>query len=283
MTILRVITLSRFRFVLWITLCLWTNCLPAQPGSLPEPDLITDRQGLPQGFVAGIVQDRHGFIWMATHDGLCRYDGNQFNVYKEQATGNQNLPFSSVEALQSDQLGRIWITSSQKQLVRLDPPTGQFMDISRLLAGQPFATLEPKAYFADRQNRLWLSYSGAGLVCYDLIKRQYRWFRHSSNDPGSICTDYIRSVLQDKQGNIWVATEAGLERLNEKNGTFTHYGADSTNPLALPEAAVYGLYLRPTGELLLATRHYLCRLNPVTGQFRSYPLPAEGNALWGDH
>lgn len=179
-----------------MTLGLWTNYLPAQPGSLPEPDHITDRQGLPQGFVAGIVQDRHGFIWMATHDGLCRYDGNQFNVYKEQATGNQILPFSSVEALQSDQLGRIWITSSQKQLVRLDTPTGQFTDISRLLAGQPFATLEPKAYFADRQNRLWLSYSGAGLVCYDLIKINsgIRWIDRVTSGRQSVVRRSITSI-----------------------------------------------------------------------------------------
>ncbi|PSR51994.1 hypothetical protein AHMF7605_29250 [Adhaeribacter arboris] len=68
--------------LLLLGLNLWGLSTWAQLSSLPPPELITDRQGLPQGFVPGIVQDPQGFIWMATRDGLCRYDGNRFKVFR---------------------------------------------------------------------------------------------------------------------------------------------------------------------------------------------------------
>ncbi|WP_421829794.1 two-component regulator propeller domain-containing protein [Larkinella sp.] len=54
----------------------------AQPIEFPQPEVISDRQGLPQAFVSAIVQDRQGFIWMATRDGVCRYDGNRFKIFQ---------------------------------------------------------------------------------------------------------------------------------------------------------------------------------------------------------
>jgi ligand-binding sensor domain-containing protein len=68
--------------------------LYAQPSGLPPPVLIMGRQGLPQGFIAGLVQDEQGFIWMATRDGLCRYDGNRFKVFRLDCYGKTNKIFS---------------------------------------------------------------------------------------------------------------------------------------------------------------------------------------------
>ncbi|MFD1141151.1 ATP-binding protein [Larkinella insperata] len=269
---------------MWVLLRLAEQPALAQPTALPQPQLITDRQGLPQGFVPGIVQDQQGFIWMATHDGLCRYDGNRFKVFRQQTAGPSSLPFSSVEALRLDHRGRIWVTSEQKALVLFDPRTEAYIPISRQLAGLPFSQVPPVHYYADRQNRLWMTYYGLGIVCYDLTTRRYRWFRHRANDPRSLGSDRVRSVIQDQQGSIWISTEdAGLERFDEKTGYFLHYRPDSPTPLALPELGLYDLYQHPSGELLFGTHHYVCQFNPKTGRLRSYRLPAGDDPAWPEH
>ncbi|MDF7819963.1 two-component regulator propeller domain-containing protein [Runella sp. MFBS21] len=256
----------------------------AQSPGFSQPELITDRQGLPQGFVSGIIQDRQGFIWMATHDGLCRYDGNRLKIFREQIVGKSSMPFSSIASLLLDHQGRIWITSEQGKLVMFDPLTEIFTDISEQLAGLTIPHIGAQHYYPDRQNRLWMAFDGEGLVCYDLTTRRARRFRHRADQPHSIGSDRLRSVLQDQQGTIWIGTvDAGLERLDEKTEYFRHYRPNSQTPLALPEPAIFGMYQRPSGELLLGTHHYVCQFNPQTGQFWSQRLPDEDKALWGEH
>src|SRR5438552_2463258 len=81
----------------------------AQEASLPHPEIITDRQGLPQAFVPAILQDRQGFIWMATRDGLCRYDGTSFKVFQPSTNGKPGISSSSLFGLSLDQKGKIWV------------------------------------------------------------------------------------------------------------------------------------------------------------------------------
>ena len=273
----------------WLLISLLTLLylpLKAQVLDLSEPELITDRQGLPQGFVSGIVQDKQGFIWMATHDGLCRYDGNRLKVFREQqdTTGKSSMPFSSIFSLSIDHQGRIWIVSEEGELVVFDPLTEIFAHISKQLASLTVPHIGAHQYYADRQNRLWMAFDGKGLVCYDMTTRRARWFQHHADQPHSIGSNHVRSVLQDQQGRIWIGTaDAGLERLDEKTGYFQHYRPNSQTPLALPELAIFGMVQRPSGELLLGTHHYVCQFNPQTGNFQSQRLPDENKDLWDDH
>lgn len=279
-------------WLLFLFLAFLGSFVSAQSLDFPQPELFTNRQGLPQGFVSGIVQDKQGFIWMATHDGLCRYDGNRLKVFREQgdSTGKSSIPFSSLYSLLLDHQGRIWITSEQGELVVFDPLTEVFTDILKQLTHLRVPYVGARHYYPDRQNRLWMAFENNGLVCYDMTTRRARWFQHRADQPHSIGSNHIRSVLQDQQGTIWVGTsDAGLERFDEKMGYFHHYRPNSQTPLALPELAIYGMAQRPSGELLLGTHHYVCQFNPKTGHFQSQRLPNEDKAspedhhLWGIH
>lgn len=87
--------------------------LRAQSVPLPQPQVITDRQGLPQAFVPSILQDKQGFIWVATRDGLCRYDGQRFKVFQPDPNGRPSLSFAGLHQLELDRHGRIWIVSER--------------------------------------------------------------------------------------------------------------------------------------------------------------------------
>lgn len=283
------------RIQVWLLIMFLSFLCPlvrTQSLNFVQPELINDRQGLPQGFISGIVQDRQGFIWIATHDGLCRYDGNRLKVFREgrNTTGKSSMPFSSISSLSIDHQGRIWIISELGELAMFDPLTETFTDILKQLTHLRVPYIGARHYYPDRQNRLWMAFENKGLVCYDMTTRRARWFQHRADQPHSIGSNRIRSVLQDQQGTIWIGTtDVGLERFDEKTGYFQHYHPNAQTPLALPELAIFGMAQRPSGELLLGTHHYVCQFNPQTGNFQAQRLPnedkesLEDHHLWGVH
>ncbi|WP_405520365.1 hypothetical protein [Spirosoma sp. KNUC1025] len=84
-------------------------------------------------------------------------------------------------------------------------------------------------------------------------------------------------MQEGADGTIWLATLNGLDRFEEATHSFTHLRHQPGNAQSLPEDSLGAVRLRPTGELMLFSRHYLTLLQPRTGQLRSYRLPAQGN------
>src|SRR5215210_3713185 len=144
------------KLILLLVLCLFYLLPYAQSSNLPPPVLIKDRQGLPQGFISGLVQDQQGFLWFGTRDGLCRYDGTQFKVFQLEAKGKPSI--SDLRILHQDEQGRLWITSEPAHIALFDPRTETFTDLSRLVFGQrPLDMIFIQRVYTDRQQRLWIA------------------------------------------------------------------------------------------------------------------------------
>ena len=94
---------------------------------------ISLEQGLSQSVVLSILQDSRGFMWFATQDGLNRYDGHEFVVYKHDSENPNSLSDNFVNALYEDPSGALWIGTNGGGLDRLDPGTGQFTHHDRTL------------------------------------------------------------------------------------------------------------------------------------------------------
>jgi signal transduction histidine kinase/ligand-binding sensor domain-containing protein/AraC-like DNA-binding protein len=272
---------TRLLFFLLITLA-FTRWVAAQPVPLPQPQIITDRQGLPQAFVPSIVQDKQGFIWVATRDGLCRYDGQRFKVFQPDPDGRSSLSFAGLNQLALDRHGRIWILSERMDIDVFDPRTETFTNLSRQAAFRRL--VKPGTTYnlrIDRQDRLWLIVFGTGLFRWDLTKKQGQWFHHQPRQASSISSNGIFDLQEGADGTIWLATVNGLDRFEEATRSFTHIRHQPGNAQSLPEDSLGAIRLRPTGELMLFSRHYLTLLQPRTGQLRAYRLPAQGNEWIG--
>ena len=244
-----------------------TNSLWAQPLRLPKPEIITARQGLPQAFVPAIVQDRLGFIWMATRDGLCRFDGYNFRVFQPSSDGRPALSSPGLTNLTMAPDGRIWISTDQRDLDCFDPIRGTFLNFSH----QPFYrkhfgrdTLE--AVYPDHHHHLWLVFRGRGVVRFDLRTHRFVRFTHQSDNPHSLISNFVNDVLEDSRNVIWIATQEGLDCYNERTGRFTHFRHQPGNLQSMPENAINHLYKRANGELWLFSQHHLCRWQPQTGR-----------------
>lgn len=258
--------------------------LQAQSNAPPSPETITDRQGLPQAFVPAIVQDRRGFIWMATLGGLARYDGRHFKVFQPTTDGRPGLSSSGIENLLTDQRGMIWIKTYQGDLDQFDPLRETFVNFTR----QPWYqqsvgrdTLE--SYYPDRQNRLWVWLRNQGLVCFGLTNHRVRRYRHEPGNLASLASNVVTAVVDDGRGQIWVATAAGLDRLDERRGIFVHYHHRATDSTSIPDEVIRVLHRRQNGDLLLLSERYLTALNHQTGQLSRVALPVAEPLWWRHH
>ena len=86
---------------------------------------LTTNDGLSQGYVTAILQDRRGFMWFATRDGLNRYDGNAFVVYKHNPNDPGSLSSNFIQDLIEDDHGYLWI-STNTGVNKFDPITERF-------------------------------------------------------------------------------------------------------------------------------------------------------------
>src|SRR5512143_3861932 len=96
------------------------------PGSLVRFMHLSQEDGLSQNAGLAFLQDRFGYMWIGTQDGLNRYDGHTFTVYKNDPDDPDSLSYNSINALMEDRAGQIWIATWGGGLNRFDPRTQQF-------------------------------------------------------------------------------------------------------------------------------------------------------------
>ncbi|GAB4025553.1 ATP-binding protein [Spirosoma gilvum] len=238
--------------------------LLAQSFTLPRPELITARQGLPQAFVPAIVQDRQGFIWMATRDGLSRYDGRSFKVFQPTAE-RPSLSSSSMADIQTDTSGRLWIMSEEKEFDLFDPIRETFINYSRLpVFRRLLGHQQVDRYYPDRQNRLWLILRNSGqVVCLDLATNRVHQFP---------ALKHIVAVRQDWEGTMWLATQSQIFRQNKQTGQFTSWFTQAETDPSRPDP-IRNMYIRPDGLLMLGSDRYMTILHPQQGLFTRILLP----------
>lgn len=194
----------------------------AQSGHSLERDLkfahLTTNDGLSQGYVTSILQDRRGFMWFATRDGLNRYDGNAFVVYKHNPNDPHSLSSSFLQDLIEDDHGYLWI-STNTGLNKFDPVTERF---TRYLPdpGNPgsLAGSYVTGMSQDGRGFLWCGTQDGGLNRLDPATGT---FTHYRTDSEGRFVGRITHVIADSHGDIWFVGERGLVHVNPRSGEIT--------------------------------------------------------------
>ena len=187
---------------------------PVQFHSLPERPLfriLGTRHGLPSSSVNKLARDADGNIWLATLDGLARYDGIGFRVWQNDPDDPDSLPANIVEDLLVDDHNQVWAAPMNQGLVRYRPADGGFDhwphepdNPDSLPGGRIWAMA------GDGEGGLWLGGFGTGLIHMQAGPRFRRW-QHDPGREDSLCGDHILSLKSDASG-IWIGTSRGLCR-----------------------------------------------------------------------
>jgi len=213
--------------------------------------------GLSQNSVYAIVQDRQGFMWFATQDGLNRFDGYSFKVFHPTPGDRTTLSNGFITALAEDGRGYLWAGTDNGNLNRYDSASETFRHFrpipgSRPREERPIIT----SLLADAQGRLWVGTS-QGLARFDPDKETFNIFRNAPDDPASLSGNSISVLYESPTGNFWVGTQgAGLNRFNPAGGRAVRY---------LDGASIRAV-LEDDGLLWVGTDDGLVRLDPRTGR-----------------
>ena len=177
---------------------------------------LTTNDGLSQGYVTAILQDRRGFMWFATRDGLNRYDGNAFVVYKNNPSDPGSLSSNFIQDLMEDGHGDLWIATNTG-VNKFDPTTER---VTRYLHDPNNPNSIGGAYVAsiaqDRRGYLWFGTEASGLDKFDPATQT---FTHYRNDSDGQFVGRITQVIADSHGQIWFVGERGLFRLDPDDRT----------------------------------------------------------------
>ncbi|MCX6318392.1 MAG: triple tyrosine motif-containing protein [Bacteroidetes bacterium] len=192
-------------FRLTILICLLTSyCLAQQPALYF--DRITTEQGLSNNQVNCILQDKRGFLWFGTNDGLNRYDGHYFSIYRNRPGDSTSISGNIITGIIEDENGVLWITSADGGLSRYDykNSTGdrfkQFKHIPRDSTSIPTNAINK--LLNDKRGFLWMVSNGYSVIRFN--KQTQRFDRPVKSGPKTAL-----DLAFDANGTIWVGRQGG--------------------------------------------------------------------------
>ncbi len=248
--------------------------------------------GLSQVTINDIYQDRYGFLWFATQEGLNRYDGYEFKVFKNNPFDSTTLSHSWVWHIQEDTLGYLWL-GCWIGLSRYDPRTAQFKQFyydpadPNSLIGNRVNYLE-----RDQAGRIWISCWGSGLSLLKDADGEFQAIPVTVHLSDTL--KYIRCLAESKDGGMWIGSWGkGIWKIKEdRKDHFTGITVLPDHP-ALGNALITTL-IEHEGKLYIATEgvgtwiYYLdtkkiVNVNSLLQDKKNLPADIYRIALYQDH
>jgi ligand-binding sensor domain-containing protein/signal transduction histidine kinase len=241
----------------------------AQTGSIRFETLSVEH-GLSQSTVRAIMQDTQGFLWFGTDDGLNKYDGYSFILYKHDPENADSLSNSTITALYLDHQGDLWIgTASGLDRYNHDETFTHYLH--NPAKPDSLSGSSVSAIVEDAQGNLWVGTSDGGLNMLDRESGTFTHYGNVPNQPDTLISNLVTALIADPRDGLWVGTSEGLDYLDQQSGKFTHYLNDPQNANSLSDNRVLSLLLDRFGQLWIGTEEGgLNRFNAAQNAFIRY-------------
>ncbi len=278
--------------------CLVCGCLLPAAARAQEEQVIpfqhlTVEDGLPEKNVYRILQDRLGFMWFGTSNGLVRYDGYSFTTYRPDPEDPHSLSGRLVLSLCEDHVGELWIGTFGGGLNRYDRERDRFISYRHDPQDPTSLSFDAVgAIYEDREGVLWIgtgntevATGGGGLNRLNRPTGTFTRWEHDPDNPASLSYEAVSAILEDRDGELWVATAGGgLNRFDRQTGTFEHLRHDPADPASLSADHLTVLHQDRDGRLWIGTwAAGLNRFDRRTGTFTRYRHdPADPTSLHHD-
>lgn len=220
-------------------LFVWIGCcVQAQYSNLKFENFDTSK-GLSSSTCLDIFQDREGFVWLGTIDGLNKYNGYEFQIYRTILNNPYSISNNRINAITEDSKGNLWV-GTDNGLNVFDKNTEKFYKINLYQtksADGNFREVINGLLFDKKTNSLWVaSKNGAIKLSLDhnnnsnYSKLKSVQYTHNPTNNKSLDNNDVTSVLKDAQGNIWLGTKSSnLHRYNDNTNNFSRFSIDFEN------------------------------------------------------
>jgi signal transduction histidine kinase/CheY-like chemotaxis protein/ligand-binding sensor domain-containing protein len=233
---------------------------------------VSFKEGSLQNSVFCITQDRDGFLWIGTQDGLNRYDGHSFKLFKRELDNQNSLSDNSITILLEDRAGILWIGTFGGGLNRLNRETLEIAhyknDSSNI---NSLSDDYVNAIVEDPPGILWIG-TNRGFNRLDTATGEFTRFFHNSKVPNSLSDNEILRICKDSSGGLWIGTgKGGLNHFDSKNEQFVAYRNDPKDPHSISCNKIRVLLEDSQGYLWVGTEEGgLDKFDKKTNRFTHY-------------
>ncbi len=215
--------------IIWVVFLFASHLSHAQYSNLKFENFDTTK-GLSSSTSVEIFQDSEGFLWFGTIDGLDKYNGYEFEIYRPIINDVYSISNNRINAITEDSKGYLWVGTSNGLNV-FDKKSQKFYKVSlykKKLEGLGLKEEVNRLLFDRKNNLLWVGTKN-GLLKIDLDSANVPFFsnlkftRYTNNpkNRNSIDNNIVTNVIQDKKGDIWIGTEGNnLHKYNFKSNSF---------------------------------------------------------------
>lgn len=190
---------------------------------------ISSDEGLPSDIINFVYQDSEGFLWMASTEGLIRWDGYNYRSYRHSESNMYSISNNIVYHIYEDAGNRLWVTTING-LNLYDREMDRF---EKVKIHDTLHDIPVNDILEDAEGHLWLGTS-YGLCRYDHEDGSYEWWLYNANDPNSLSHDVIFGLAKDAAGNIWIGTFAGgVNKFDPLKNTFRRFYHKSGDPTTI--------------------------------------------------
>ena len=223
--------------------------------------------GLSENTVQAILQDRQGFIWLGTKDGLNRFDGNEFRIFRNDPLSGKTIGNSFVRSIMEDSEGKLWI-GTDRQLYIYHPSSEDFTLFDQKTAEGIGITSEVHSICAENENTIWIGTGTQGVFCYYRDKDSLAQIVRSTGDT-RLPSNLIWRIYRDYSGSMWFGTRGGLCRYIRETGNFQTFLPNKD--LTPGKNEILSIYEDPDGDLWLGTwSGGLYKMDRTTNQFTQF-------------
>ena len=177
------------------------------------------REGLVSNDAIAVQQDKEGFIWIATLNGLQRYDGARFLTFRHKAEDSTSIPDSKVMVMRMDKQDRLWLLCGDNEVGYFNTTNFKYQRV-KIRATTEAIKRAAGLLFIDELDNIFLRLYGEPLLLFNETAKEFS----TDHIPFSVPKDWhITWIYQDKyQFNYWIACDSGLLKFNPKAKTLSY-------------------------------------------------------------
>lgn len=214
---------------------------------------LTTKSGLSSNTIYLIQKDHNGLIWFGTADGLNKFDGTNFTVYRYDPQNFTSIPSNEILSMYEDHTGRMWVGAGGGGVAYYDYKNNNFVRFRNEKSWPNAATISVRAMCEDHKGNLWIgTYSNE----LRLINTHTNEVTKISLDPATIAQPdkfVVLKIYEDSKQRIWIGTNNGLYLYNWESGNFAHFQHNNANISGLSDDIIKGIAEDSNGNLWVAT------------------------------
>ncbi|QNA46480.1 hybrid sensor histidine kinase/response regulator transcription factor [Lacibacter sediminis] len=224
---------------------------------------LTTRDGLSSNNVNAILKDRYGFMWFATDDGLDRFDGANFKVYRKKTTDSTSLQANEILSLHEDKDGNLWVGTSGGSLSLYNRKKDAFINFPAKPLKHAIRNNVIMSLCSDFQGKLWIGHFD-GINIMDKKTQRITDFTPGNK---SRFTKTCNVLFEDSKHRIWIGTSDGLFLYIKETNSLTPFLYSANDPASLSDNHVLSITEDKDGTIWVGTNN---GLNMLAGNGKEF-------------